>query len=80
MSMNIGLSDQVKCLDWIRDNIESFGGDRKKITVFGSGSGASSIGLLMLSMRAELPLAEGGQDGNNAFEGTHQSTIDCRHA
>ncbi|XP_041346918.1 carboxylesterase 5A-like [Gigantopelta aegis] len=46
---NWGLLDQRLALQWIQDNIHGFGGDRKKVTIFGHGSGAYSVGLHILS-------------------------------
>jgi para-nitrobenzyl esterase len=53
-SGNYGLMDQIAALQWIRDNIRSFGGDPENVTVFGHSAGSWNIGMLMAS-----PLAKG---------------------
>lgn len=51
---NQGLKDQLIALRWIRDNIESFGGDANVITVLGGSAGARSIDLHLLSRHEKL--------------------------
>jgi len=53
-SGNYGLLDAIAALRWVRDNIDRFGGDRSRVTMWGVSSGASVITALMVS-----PLAEG---------------------
>ncbi len=49
---NYGLMDQIAALDWVRDNIAQFGGDKSNVTIFGESAGAMSINALMLAPQA----------------------------
>lgn len=49
LSGNAGLKDIVAGLEWVSNNIKSFGGDREKITLLGSQGGAAAIDLLIRS-------------------------------
>ena len=53
-SGNYGLLDQMAALQWVQQNIQQFGGDPQRVTVFGASSGALDICDLMAS-----PLANG---------------------
>jgi para-nitrobenzyl esterase len=47
LSKNNGLRDQVCALEWIRDNIEYFGGDNNNVTIFGQSSGGRAVTSLL---------------------------------
>lgn len=46
---NAGMFDQLMALQWIRDNIEHFGGDPANVTIFGESAGAVSVAFHLLS-------------------------------
>jgi len=49
-----GMLDAVLALEWVRDNIEAFGGDPGNVTIFGESGGGSKVSTLLA-----MPSAKG---------------------
>ncbi len=54
ISGNYALLDQIAVLNWVRKNIQAFGGDPEKVTIAGQSAGSISVNCLLAS-----PLAKG---------------------
>lgn len=52
-SGNTGLTDIVSALEWIRDNIEYFGGDPENVTLFGQSGGGAKVLAMMTTPYAK---------------------------
>ena len=53
-SGNVGMMDIVKALEWVKNNIEVFGGDPSNVTIFGQSGGGGKVSTLMA-----MPSAKG---------------------
>lgn len=53
-SSNLGMTDIVLALQWVRDNVSKFGGDPNNVTIYGQSGGAGKVSTLMA-----MPAAKG---------------------
>ena len=51
-SGNAGVLDLVAALEWVRDNIERFGGDPGNVTIFGESGGGGKVSVLLAMPKA----------------------------
>jgi para-nitrobenzyl esterase len=50
---NFGMMDSIAALKWVQKNIAAFGGDPKRVTIFGESAGAGMVANLMASPQAK---------------------------
>ena len=53
---NYGLWDQKLAIEWVKENIEAFGGDPTKITLFGESAGGRAVAFQMFSPQNNVSL------------------------
>ncbi|MBX5461846.1 MAG: carboxylesterase/lipase family protein [Steroidobacteraceae bacterium] len=53
-SGNVGMMDIALALQWVRENIERFGGDPRRVTIFGQSGGGGKVATLL-----SMPSAKG---------------------
>ncbi len=78
-STNVGLQDLVATLQWIQDNIENFGGDPDRVTIFGQSGGGGKTTSVMAMPSAEglfhrsIAMSGYAFRGQNASQATEQA-------
>lgn len=74
-SANVGMLDIVAALEWVRDNIENFGGDPSNVTIMGQSGGGSKV-----SMLCAMPAAKGLFHKAVALSGDATRANDSRYS
>lgn len=77
-SGNVGQLDIVLALQWVRDNIDRFGGDPNNVTIFGESAGAMSVGLHELSIPSSAGLFRAAIMQSNPFGVPYKSLAQAR--
>ncbi len=76
-----GMMDLVASLEWVRDNIEKFGGDPKKVMIFGqSGGGAKTSTMLAMPSAKGLFHSAGIQSGSTIRSQTREAATKSAEA
>lgn len=76
---NYGSLDQRAVLQWIHDNIKSFGGDPDNVVLWGESAGAAAV-TAHLSMPGSFPLYHKAILESGAFNGWSYRTLDDARA
>lgn len=65
---NMGIKDQRLVFQWIQKNIEKFGGDPSRVTIYGQSAGAASVHAHVLSPQSKGLFRRAiTQSGKNKF-------------
>ena len=54
---NAGLEDQREALRWVRRSIGAFGGDPRRVTIFGQSAGGASVATHLTTPNSQLNFA-----------------------
>jgi para-nitrobenzyl esterase len=70
---NVGIQDLVASLQWVHDNIESFGGDADRVTIFGQSGGGGKTTTVMAMPSAKGLFHRAIAQSGSAFRGVTAS-------
>ena len=77
-SGNYGIMDQQAALQWVRKNIEKFGGDPSRVTIFGQSAGAESVLVHVASPTSKGLFRQGIVESGPFW--AHGAIIDATHS
>ena len=77
---NMGLWDQRMALQWVKRNIKQFGGDPRRVTIFGESAGSMAVNFHLLSLESKglfsKAIMQSGTVFSSFLESSKHSTRD----
>jgi para-nitrobenzyl esterase len=70
---NVGIQDLVASLQWVKDNLENFGGDADRVTIFGQSGGGGKTTTVMAMPSAKGLFHRAIAQSGSAFRGVTAS-------
>ncbi|KAJ7858463.1 extracellular triacylglycerol lipase precursor [Mycena leptocephala] len=82
-ALNLGIKDQITALQWVQLHIETFGGDKDKVTVFGESAGSILTAILFLNspirQLARAAILESGSQATAALFTPERREVDWQN-